>query len=103
MAAVDLDLQHRLAGELLDGDTSAAPGTCFIDGLDLGGLLPQDVEVVAEELDAEVGSDAGDHLVHAHLDGLREAIRMPGMPSRAPAMALHELVLGGGARHRSRA
>jgi hypothetical protein len=36
------------------------------------GLGAQHVEVVAEELDADVGAHAGDHLVDAHLDRLRE-------------------------------
>ena len=58
---VDCVVGHR-AGE--------APGA-LEDPADRGRRLTQDVEVVSEHLDADVGPDAGDHLVEAHLDGLR--------------------------------
>ena len=44
-------------------------------GHDLVGLRREHVEVVAEELDREVGAHAGDQLVDAQLDRLAEAER----------------------------
>lgn len=64
-------LQHRLAGDLLARDF----GGCRYAGqhlLYLPGQAAQLVEVVAQDLDGHLAAHPGDHLVHAHLDGLAE-------------------------------
>ncbi len=76
LVLLDLDLQHRLAGDLLDGDVGGAVNRVQ-HRFDLGGLLDQHVEVVAEELDAHVGAHAGDHFVDPHFDRLREGEFLP--------------------------
>ena len=46
-----------------------------VDGLqnqlDLLSLLHEHVEIITKQLHAQVGANAGNHLVHPHLDGLR--------------------------------
>ena len=68
---VELDLEDRLAGDLLAGDVGVA-GNLLENCFDLFGFGGQHVEVVAIELDRHVGTNAGDHFVHPHFDRLQK-------------------------------
>lgn len=69
-AAVELDLQHGSSRQLLDRYVGGAANR-FQDRVDLHRLLLEDGEVVSVDLHADIGANAGDHLVDAHFDGLR--------------------------------
>ena len=75
--APDLDLQVGLA--LHPGRRDAGRPLDPVDHpLDLEGLLLQGVEVVAEDLDPDLGADAGAGHEDAVLDGLEEAGHIAG-------------------------
>src|SRR6185295_14615821 len=66
-----VDAQHRRAFDLLDLQV-----TDTADGAEHAGDALRDredvVELVAEDLDGQVSAHAGEKLIEAHLDGLRE-------------------------------
>ena len=64
------DLQDGQASQWFHGHVGIA-GNALQHFLDFAGLGLQRPDVVAEELDRQVGAHAGDHLVHAQLDRLR--------------------------------
>ena len=96
--AVDLDPQHRQAGRLLQLHVGR-PGHACHHARDLLALLAQGLEVVAEQLDADVGAHARDQLVEAHLDRLGEGEAHPrdGLAERVLHL-LDQLALGPGRR-----
>ena len=77
LGLVDLDLQERQAGGLLDLDVSAPSTVRSTSAIRLRGRSIA-LEVVAEHLDREVLAHAGDQLVEAHLDRLGEVELLPG-------------------------
>ncbi len=76
-------MQHGLAGDLFGGDVGGA-GNLVEDAFDLFGLADQHVEIVAVELDGDVGADAGHHFVHPHLDRLEELQPLAGQVAEVP-------------------
>ena len=74
---VELDGEDRQARDLLDLDVAGAPDAAD-RGLDLLRRALQDVEVVAEDLDADVAAHAGDQLVDAQLDRLGDFVGAAG-------------------------
>ena len=58
--------------------TSAAPGTARRTRLDAARDLQQGVEIVAEDLHADIAAHAGNQLVEPHLDRLRELVIVAG-------------------------
>ena len=71
--AVGLHREHRQPAHLL-GLHVGRTGHGLHDRLHLVGDRQQRVEIVAEDLDAEIAAHAGDQLVEAHLDGLGELV-----------------------------
>ena len=69
---VDLDVEERQARRLLDPHVGGALDPAQ-DAGDLVRRAQHRVEVVAEDLDRDVAAHAGDQLVEAHLDRLRES------------------------------
>ena len=63
-------LVARLSGDLVGGDVRGAVHAEEY-GLNIVGDPDEGVEVVAIHLDAEVGSNARNHLVHSHFNRLR--------------------------------
>jgi len=73
---IDRELQDRLAGQLLDRDI-LTPRNQLHKHSYLFGFAFKQVQIVTEQLDADIGADAGDHFVDAHLDRLREYPVLP--------------------------
>ena len=67
--AVDGHGQVLLADDAIDLDIAGALDT-LSDSRDLIGFIDQNVEIVAEHFDRDVGADAGDHLIHTVGDRL---------------------------------
>ena len=66
---IDFDAEDRLPGDLL-GTHIGSPGNLEDDPEDFLRLGFEGRQVVAVELDPDVGTDARDHLVDPHLDRL---------------------------------
>ena len=75
--AVEVDREHGETGGLLHLHIGGA-GDGGEDGLDFAGGLGHDREVVAVDFDRDIGADAGDEFVEAHLDGLGELVVVAG-------------------------
>ena len=74
--------------------TSAAPRIDLQHRLHLTGQPQQRVEIVAENLDADVAADARDQFVEAHLDRLREFVGAARHVLDGPLDLLDEVGLG---------
>ena len=91
--AVHFDDQHRKTSHLVDRHVRRA-GDLLDQDADLVGFGPQDLEVVAVELDAHVRAKTGDHLVHSHFDGLSEDAAHARHAVEILGHCAHEIVLG---------
>ena len=67
LVLLDLHLQDRLAGDLFNRHVGVAVNR-FQNRFNLGTLAHQQREVVAEQLDPQVGPHTGNHLVHPQLN-----------------------------------
>ena len=75
--AVDFDCDDRQTGGLLDLDVRGATDV----GDRLGGLLRQplqNLEILSEDLDGDIGPHTGHKLVHPQFDGLAELVVLAG-------------------------
>src|SRR5579884_984931 len=90
---VNLNLQDGLAGDLLGVHVSVAVDS-LEDTLDFPGLVFQDVEVVTEQFHGHIRTDAGDHLVDAKFDWLREGHFLPRLIANLSLDQLSQLRLG---------
>ena len=85
--------QHGQAGHLFDpGIGGALHG--FHNLKDVVSRCQQLIQVIAEHLDAEVGTHAGDQFVETHLDGLGELILVAGKHFHRFCHFRHQFILG---------
>ncbi len=90
---VDGDRHRGLAGQLLDGDIGAA-GYAAGQGGDLLGFRLEDSQIIAEQLDPDIGTHAGDHLGGTQLYRLREQAVHPGQIGQFGIKERREFLLG---------
>ena len=89
---LDLDLQHRLTGDLLHVHIRRAPNL-LEPFLGDHGLRFQHFEVVAEQFQPQVRTDAGDHFICPLLDGLRDGVTLAGQGAKLSIHKQNQLVL----------